>query len=250
MDRIQRLDKQDDFSESVSFEAVSRVQPREMIEEVIAESGAQEERRRKMPAALTLWLCILMNMYSGLGLQAVLVRMVRGTRLVAGAGLAVCAQKSSISKARYRLGVEPLRRLFGRLCQPLAKVNDANGFRYGLRLMAMDSTVEQTADTAANQAIFGRQPGTRDRAGSAFPQVRCVYACKCGTQALIDAQFMPYRTGDIQGARHLLRCIDESLLVMLDAGLFSADLLAAIAKPGSHVLCRVRKTIRPPANSA
>ena len=245
MYRIQRLDFKQHFSELVNFAAVSRVIPAKVIEEVIAECGVEEERSRKLPATLTLWLCLLMTFFSGLGLQAVLVRMVRGTRLVAGAGLEVTANKSSISKARYRLGVEPLRRLFSRVCQPLARPNDPNAFRYGLRLIALDSTVEQAADTAANEAVFGRQPGTRDSAGSAFPQVRCVYACECGTHAIIDAIFMPYLSGDIHGVRQLLRCLDNAMLVMLDAGLFSADLIAAIRDRGSHVLCRVSSAVRP-----
>jgi hypothetical protein len=245
MYRIQRLDFKQHFSEQVNFEAVSRVIPANVVEEVIAECGAEEERSRKLPAALTVWLCLLMNIFSGIGLQAVLVRMVRGTRLVAGAGLEVTANKSSISKARYRLGVEPLRRLFSRLCQPLASPNDPTAFRYGLRLIALDSTVEQAADTAANQAVFGRQPGTRNSAGSAFPQVRCVYACECGTHAIFDAIFMPYRTGDIHGVRQLLRCIDHAMLVMLDAGLFGADLIATMRDRGSHILCRVSSAVRP-----
>src|SRR5258708_9985023 len=245
MYRIQRLDLTQHFSELVNFEAVSRVIPDKIVEEIIAECEVKEERSRKLPAALTLWLCILMNIFSGMGLQAVLVRMVRGTRLLAGAGLAVTANKSSISKARYRLGVEPLRRLFSRVCQPLARVNDPHAFRYGLRLMALDSTVEQAADTAANDAVFGRQPGTKNSTGSAFPQVRCVYACECGSHAIIDAVFMPYRTGDIHGVRQLLRCIDNAMLVMLDAGLFGSDLIATIRNRGSHVLCRVSSAVCP-----
>src|SRR4051794_32260484 len=108
MYRIQRLDFKQHFSELVNFAAISRVIPTNVVEEVIAECEAEGERSRKLPAVLTLWLCILMNIFSGIGLQAVLVRMVRGTRLLAGAGLEVTANKSSISKARYRLGVEPL----------------------------------------------------------------------------------------------------------------------------------------------
>ncbi len=144
------------------------------------------------------------------------------------------------------MGEEPLRRLFERVCRPLAQPNDPQAFRYGLRLVALDSTVEQAADTPTNEAAFGRQPRTKVSAGSAFPQVRCVYACECGTHAIFDAIFMPYRVGDLHGVRPLLRCIDDTMLVMLDAGLFSADVLATIRARGSHILCRVRSTIRPP----
>ncbi len=81
MYRIQRLDLTQHFSQLVNFEAVRRVIPDKIVEEIIAECEVEEERSRKLPAALTLWLCILMNIFSGMGLQAVLVRMVRGTRL-------------------------------------------------------------------------------------------------------------------------------------------------------------------------
>ena len=245
MYRIAPLDLTQHFSELVNFEAVNQVLPGRLVEAVIAECGVEEERSRKLPAALTVWLCVLMNIFSGMGLHSVLVRMVRGTRLLAGVGLEVTANKSSISKARYRLGVAPLEALFKGVCRPLAGAETRGAFAYGLRLVALDSTVESAADTPANEAAFGRQPGTAKSAGSAFPQVRCVYACECGTHAIIDAVFMPYRTGDIHGVRQLLRCVDDQMLVMLDAGLFATDLVAAIRARGSHVLCRVRSSIRP-----
>jgi len=246
MYRIQAVDLKAHFSELVNFKVVSHILPEAVVKAVIAECGVEEQRSRKLPTTLTVGLCILMNLFSGIGLQAVLVRMVRGTRLLQFVGLEVAANKSSISKARYRVGVEPLRRLFERVCRPLAQLNDPHAFRYGLRLVALDSTVEQAADTPANEVAFGRQPRTKISSGSAFPQVRCIYACECGTHAIFDAIFMPYRTGDVHGVRQLLRCIDDTMLVMLDAGLFSADVVAASCARGSQVLCRVRRTICPP----
>ncbi len=100
MYRIQPVNLKAHFSELVNFEAVSHILPEAVVKAVIAECGVEEQRSRKLPTTLTVWLCILMNLFSGIGLQAVLVRIVRGTRLVQFVGLEVAANKSSISKAR------------------------------------------------------------------------------------------------------------------------------------------------------
>ncbi len=129
MYRIHQLDLTQHLSELVNFEAVSQVLPMSVVQAVIAECGVAEQRRRKLPAVLGVWRCILLNIFSGIGLHWVLVRMVRGTRLLAGAGLEVTANKSAISKGRYRLGVASLEALFKRVCGPLATPDTPGAFR-------------------------------------------------------------------------------------------------------------------------
>ena len=57
---------------------------------------------------------------------------------------------------RQQLGVLPLRRLFERVCRPRATTQTPGAFLFGLRLMAIDSTVENVPDTFANTLAFGR----------------------------------------------------------------------------------------------
>jgi len=85
------------------------------------------------------------------------------------------ARASAICQRRQQLGLAPMVTLFRDVCHPLATPNTCDAYLFGLRLMAVDGTVEDVADTPANASYFGRQTGLRG--DSAFPQMRCVYLC-------------------------------------------------------------------------
>jgi hypothetical protein len=133
--------------------------------------------------------------------------------------------------------------LFKRVCRPLARPETVGAFAFGLRLVALDGTVERLPDTPANAAYFGRQKGARG--DSAFPQVQCVYLCECGTHAIFDAGFGPYSTSERIGARRLLRSVDAGMLVMWDRGLHEFDMVAGALKRGAHVLARLPAQVKP-----
>lgn len=241
--RIRQIEMQSQFCEVVTVDAITQVVPVEMIEDVIEECQAGEARKRKLPAQLTLLLCIAMNLFSAVSLSYVLLRLVRGVRLLREAGVDEVAGKSSISEARYRLGARPLEVLFKRVCRPLAMPDTPGAFAFGLRLVALDGTTETLPDTPENSAYFGRQKG--DRGDSAFPQVQCVYLCECGTHAIFDAGFWPYRVHERVGGHRLLRSITAGMLVMWDRGFHEFDMLAGAVKRGAHVLARLPDHVKP-----
>ncbi len=63
------------------------------------------------------------------------------------------------------MGPEPLRALFSAAAVPLAGAGTAGAWYRGWRLMSIDGTCLDVADTAANEAAFGR-PGTGRGAGA------------------------------------------------------------------------------------
>jgi hypothetical protein len=144
---------------------------------------------------------------------------------------------------RYQLGMRPLALLYARLAQPLAIPQTLGAFRFGLRLMAIDGTVEDVPDTPANAAAVGRQHGSRGN--SAFPQVQCVYLVECGTHAIVDATFWPCGTSERGGAATLLRAIRADMLVLWDRGLHEYDLLAAVRQRGAQALGRLPAHVKP-----
>ena len=97
------------------------------------------------------------------------------------------ASQVAISKARGRRGPEPLKMLFDRVCVPLATPATRGAFYRDWRLVSIDGTNVDVADTAANSGVFGRA-GTGRGDGSAFAQVRIVALGECGTHAVIAAR--------------------------------------------------------------
>jgi hypothetical protein len=150
---------------------------------------------------------------------------------------------SAIAYRRYQLGVRPVAALFHRICRPLASPQTPGAFLFGLRLMAIDGTVEDAPDTPENVAYFGRYPG--DRGDSAFPQVKAVYLCECGTHTVVDAGFWPCLTSERVGGFRMLRSVGPGMLVMWDQGFHSFDMLVKTRARGAQVLSRLPPPVKP-----
>jgi hypothetical protein len=153
------------------------------------------------------------------------------------------AQASAFSYRRYQVGPRPLANLFHRVCQPMATPETPGAFLFGLRLMALDGTVEDVPDTAENVAAFGRQPG--DRGDSAFAQIQAVYLAECGTHAIVDAGFWPCRTSERVGGFRMLRSLTPDMLVMWDRGFHDFDMFQAVLRRHGHALGRLPAHVKP-----
>ena len=64
--------------------------------------------------------------------------------------------KAALFKARMRLGAQPLRELFAETATSLATRRTKDAWFKGRRLMSIDGTCLDIADTEANAAAFGR----------------------------------------------------------------------------------------------
>ena len=105
------------FEQAVTLNALERAVPQDEVEAVIEDLGMREKRVRKLPAFITLLLCIGMGLYTNIGLESVLNKMVKGLRYIwPGDADYQTAGRSAISQARYRLGAKPVVELFHRIC--------------------------------------------------------------------------------------------------------------------------------------
>ena len=113
---------------------------------------------------------------------------------------------------RRQLGTPVMRQLFQRVCHPMATEQTRGAIRRGLRLMAIDGTLDEVADTEANALYFGRLSCGKHQ--SPFPRVRCVYLAEVGTHAIVDAVFAPCRVAEPRLAPLLLsRAVQPGMLV-------------------------------------
>jgi hypothetical protein len=91
------------------------------------------------------------------------------------------AGKSGISQARSRLGEAPLRRLYDEVVRPIATHATKGAWYRGWRLVSLDGSCLDVADTEDNRAAFGG-PGA-SRGERAFPQLRFVALVENGSYA-------------------------------------------------------------------
>src|SRR5262249_33935064 len=84
------------------------------------------------------------------------------------------------------------------------------------RVMSIDGTCLDAADTPANDEAFGRPGSGRGSGKGAYPQVRLVGLAECGTHALTAAAMGPYRTGEATLARDLLPRLGGGVVGLAD----------------------------------
>jgi Insertion element 4 transposase N-terminal len=94
------------------------------------------------------------------------------------------AGKSGISQARSRLGPEPLKKLYAAMVVPIAGSRTQGAWYRRWRLISLDGSTLDTADTVENEAAFG-WPGA-SRGSSAFPKIRFVALLENGTHVAVQ----------------------------------------------------------------
>lgn len=215
-----------------------RAVPLPEIEAVLAHTGKTEKRRRSLPAALVVQLVICLCLLRDAASRAVLAYLVGDDETL--------PSKMAITKARYRLGPRPLMELFARLAKPMATPETVPGAFYaGLRLVALDSTFIDVPDTPANERVFGRALAPRGR--TAFPSLRLVTLCECGTHVKLAARVRPYRIAEFAvGCDILERSLAPGMLLLTDRGFTFPRTVDLVASRGAHILGRVTANIALP----
>jgi hypothetical protein len=228
----------------VSVGLLMKVFPAEVVDAVIAECGRTEQRRRSLPARSMAYFAMGMALHSEGSYEDVLALISDG---IAWAhreeGSGRLANKAAISHARDRLGSEPVAKLFERVAEPLATEGTPGCWLAGRRLVAIDGTCVDLADTPANDAHFGR-PGVNKGERSAFPQARVVALAECGTHAMFDAAIGPYTTSENALSGDLLARLRPGMLCLADRGFYSFTAWQNASATGADLLWRVRDNLR------
>ncbi|MGV9249639.1 transposase domain-containing protein [Streptomyces sp. NPDC003710] len=144
--------------------------------------------------------------------------------------------KSSLFRARQRLGPEPLRVLFATTAKPMGTEATPGCFWRGLRLLAVDGTCWDVADSPANEAAFGRPGNSRGHDKSCFPQMRMAYLIEVGPHLVLDAELAGCRTGEVTLVSRLPRSCVAGQLVLADRR-FWACRCGGPSPPAAPICC-------------
>lgn len=233
------------LSDLVSVGVLTRVFPAEVVDEVIDATDRREQRSRSLPARVMAYFAIGMGLHSEGSYEDVLSLLIDGLSWSSGwAESWKLPTKSAIFQARARLGAEPVEALFRRVAKPLATPETPESWLAGRRLVAMDGTNLDVADTPENDAEFGR-PGHNKGERSAFPQVRLVGLAECGTHAIFDAEIGAYTTSEVELAKTLVERLSDDMLVIADRGFCGFWLWRKAAASGADLVFRAKTSMKP-----
>lgn len=232
------------LSDRIALGVLTRVFPPELVDEVVAGCGRTEQRSRLLPARVVVYFVLAMCLFSGQGYEEVARLLTQGLEGVRRWDRPWrVPTTAAIGRARRRLGPEPLKMLFTRVCRPVAREDTAGAWYRQWRLVAVDGTVLDVPDTDANAGFFGRPGSGRGQQRGAYPQVRVAALVECGTHAVFAATTGPLSVHEQHLIPRLLDRLESGMLLMADRGITGFELWRAASDTGADLLWRVRKNI-------
>ena len=218
------------WSTTERVRALKRIVSRKAISRALRRSAGRHRYCRRLPRWFMVWFVIALGLFCRDNYRQIF-RWLRKFNKVGTPG------RSTFCEARQSLGVAPLRHLAEETIQLQAKPVTPHAFYAGMRLMAIDGFVLDVPDTPENDRAFGRPGG---RTPGAFPQVRVVSLCEVGTHVLWRSLIKPQHRGEPPMAEHLVRFLEENMLLLWDRGFLSYSLLSTVRGRKANLLARAK----------
>lgn len=235
----------DRLTDRICIGVLADVIPPDLVDEVLVETGARQQRIRLLPARVTVYFVLALSLFFDDAYEEVMRKLVQGlSAMRAWRSDWHVPTASALCQARRRLGEQPLQRLFWRVALPVAGPGAPGAWLGGWRLMAIDGVQMDVADTAENEATFGRT--CKGTLPAPYPQVRVVGLGECGTHAIVAAAVGGCVTGERDLARDLLGAVEPDMLVIADRGFYSYQLWVEAAETGAQLLWRVSASLKLP----
>ena len=123
------------LSDRIAIGVLTTTFPPELVDRVIAKTGRAEQRQRLLPARVVVYYTLAMCLFAQVGYEEVRRLLVEGLAWARRwQGSWQVPHKSSIARARARLGPAPLRELFAEVARPLATPATKGAWYRGWRL--------------------------------------------------------------------------------------------------------------------
>jgi hypothetical protein len=231
------------ITDYISLGVVARFFPREKVDAVLERTGRASIRERDLPAHVVVYYVIALALYMRSSYREVLRCLLEGVQWLLDPTVTVkVAGKSGISQARSRLGAKPLQQLYESVVVPIAGKQTKGAWFRKWRLVSLDGSTLDTADTVENEKAFGR-PGS-SRGSGAFPKIRFVALLENGTHVLFGARMGPYATSELTLAEEVLPALRKGMLCLADRFFPGYQLWQVAAQTGADLLWRTRQNAR------
>jgi hypothetical protein len=231
------------ITDYISLGVIARFFPVEKIHDVLEQTNRASIRERDLPAHVVVYYVIALALYMRSSYREVLRCLLEGVQWLLDPSAKVkVAGKSGISQARSRLGVEPVKKLYDTVVTPIAEKRTKGAWFRQWRLVSLDGSTLDVADTVENDEAFGR-PGA-SRGSSAFPKIRFVALLENGTHVLWAAHMDQYAIDELTLAEKVIPSLRKGMLCMADRFFPSYKLWRRASKTGADLLWRTRRNAR------
>ena len=231
------------ITDYISLGVVARFFPVKKVHEVLKQTDRESVRQRDLPAHVVIYYVIALALYMRSSYREVLRCLLEGLQWLLDPSVQVkVAGKSGISQARSRLGAEPVKKLYDGVVAPIAEKRTKGAWYRQWKLVSLDGSTLDVADTAENDQAFGRPAASRG--SSAYPKIRFVGLLESGTHVMWAARMSKYSTDEISLARTVVPALRQGMLCLADRFFPGYQLWHKAAQTGAELLWRVRGNSR------
>ena len=231
------------ITDYISLGVITSAFPEKAIRSALTQSGKASIRERDLPAHVVMYYVIAQALFMQVSQREVLRCLLEGVRWLFGPKISIkVTGKSGISQARTRLGWEPVKQLHDEVVEPIAVKKTRGAWYKNWKLVSLDGSTLDVADTKENQEAFGR-PGA-SRGSSAYPQIRFVSLVENGTHVLFGTEMAGYSTGEITLTKSALKHLKPDMLCLADRNFLGYELWKQAQTTGADLLWRGKKHLR------
>jgi Insertion element 4 transposase N-terminal/Transposase DDE domain len=231
------------ITDYISLGVIAKYFPADRVHSILSETKRSSIRQRDLPAHVVVYYVIALALYMQSSYREVLRCLLEGVQWLMDPSARVkVAGKSGISQARRRLGSAPMKALYDSVVTPVARPETRGAWYRQWRLISLDGSTLDVADTAENDQEFGR-PGA-SRSASAYPKIRFVGLLENGTHVLFAARLAGYATDELRLAEEVVPALRKGMLCLADRFFPGYQLWQQARSTGAELLWRTRQNAR------
>jgi len=230
--------------DAISIGVLTKAYPISRIKAVLKATQTESIRERALPAHVVVYYVLALTLWMHTGYESVLGWLVEGVQWLLAPQEWKMPRKSAITKARQRVGWKPLKQLYEEVVQPVAQKETVGAWYRGWRVVSLDGSTLEIADTKANEKAFGR-PGA-SRGAAAYPLLRFVGLVENGPHVLFGVELGGYKTGETTLAWEAVQHLQKDMLCLADREFLSYKLWNEARRRGAALVWRAKKHLRLP----
>jgi hypothetical protein len=231
------------ITDYISLGVIAKYFPAEKVHSILKQTERASARQRDLPAHVVVYYVIALALYTRSSYREVLRCLLEGVQWLMDPSIRVkVAGKSGISQARRRLGSAPMKVLYDSVVMPVARPETRGAWYRQWRVVSLDGSTLDVADTGENDNEFGR-PGA-SRGASAYPKIRFVGLLENGTHVLFAARMADYATDELKLAEQVVPALRQGMLCLADRFYPSYKLWQQASSTAAELLWRTRQNAR------
>ncbi len=231
------------ITDELAMGILAKTYPTTQVREILQQQGKASQRERELPAHLMVYYVMGLGLWMGASCREVLRCLLMGVHWLLGNEKAYkVTGKSGITQARQRLGWEVMRAIYDEVVRPIGKKHTPGAWYRDWRVVSLDGSTLDVADSEENERAFGRPPASEGN--SAYPQLRFVALLENGTHVLFASRWGSYACGELSLAEEVIPQLQAGMLCLADRLFTGGPLWKKAVQTGAELLWRCKRNMK------